>query len=54
MKRRVNKELQDQLDSPVEGVHFFCPDQNNHMELQGFISRPEGSIFEGGLFVLKI
>ena len=45
MKKRVDKELQAQIDHPIEGVHLFCPDENNHKYLQGFISGPEGSVY---------
>jgi ubiquitin-conjugating enzyme E2 D len=51
--KRINRELKDAEDSPVEGVELISLDEDR-FNLKAWIVGEEGSVYEGGLFGLTV
>lgn len=51
---RIKKEFAMQEKSPTPGISFWMKDEANTDELEGSITGPPGSPYEGGIFKLNI
>ncbi|EEB09566.1 ubiquitin conjugating enzyme Ubc14 [Schizosaccharomyces japonicus yFS275] len=51
--RRINKELQDLQQNPIQGIQI-TPSEDNLYEWTGIISGPKSSCYEGGKFHFRL
>ena len=52
--KRINKEYNDLQDNPVDGCSVQPESEDDMFNWQGYISGPEGSPYEGGVFFIKV